>query len=134
MKINHNQQNITFKENVIIRFAERPRGDIRSVAKEFAVTEKKIDSADNVGVALFVNNLKILVLDKTVEISSSLREAFYKIINIGNRIKRHQEMYRENLDQARINALKDKQKQAQKEYDEIFQKIVSNAKTIDYKG
>lgn len=134
MKINNNQQNITFKENVIIRFAERPRGDIKTVAKEFAVTEKKIDSADNVGVAIFVNNLKILVLDKTVEISSSLREAFYKIINIGNRIKRHQEIYRENLDQARINALKDKQKQAQKEYDEIFQKIVSNAKTIDYKG
>ncbi len=132
MKINNTQQNITFKENIIIHFAERPRGDLRELAKKFAVAEKKIDSADNVGVALYVSDLKVLVLDKTVEISSLLRDAFYKVVDIGQQIKKRYATYKDNLDPVKIKPLKDKQNQARKEYDDILQKIVSSVETIEY--
>lgn len=88
MRLNNNQNNMTFQQNILVRFPTSmlqkiPRADkrnavLRKLAKEIAVSQGKIDSVDNVGLALFVDeaNLLVLVLDKTVETSKGLRIAF----------------------------------------------------------
>lgn len=87
MKINKNQQNINFQQNVLVRFPEKPQGNIREIAKRFAVEQGKIDSAQNTGLALFVDSLSILVLDKTVEISKKLKDYYYTFMHRCQRIK-----------------------------------------------
>lgn len=91
MKINNNQQNITFQQNILVRFPARMLKEIpdpavrnavlRNRAKKFAVAQGKIDSKNNVGLALFTDeaNLLVLVLDKTVKSSNVLKIAFDKL-------------------------------------------------------
>lgn len=91
MKINNNQQNITFQQNILVRFPVRMLKEIpdsavrnavlRKRAKNFAVAQGKIDSDDHVGLALFADeaNLLVLVLDKTVASSNVVKIAFDKL-------------------------------------------------------
>jgi hypothetical protein len=131
MRINNNQQNVSFEQNVVVHFVTRDLGD-RDVAKAFAVAQKKIDSTTNVGVAVFVTNNRILVTDKTVEISKRLRDAYYKFMDIGERINRRIKKYGENLDQNKIKPIREKQEQAIREYEELRDEIAKEAETIDY--
>lgn len=39
MRIDNNKQNITFKYNVVVHFPKKPQGNIRELARSFAINE-----------------------------------------------------------------------------------------------
>lgn len=86
MLINNQQQNITFKRNVIVKFPAGMQGSLRDLAKKFAVEANEIDSMENAGFAAFVDTCHVLVLDKTVESSNYLVKAFYRHFGVRSEI------------------------------------------------
>jgi len=136
MRIDNNQRNVAFEKNVVVHFVTNPKGDMREIAKEFAVTQGKIDSVDNVGLALYVDSTRILVLDKTVEISKSLKTAFYKVVKTGDEVRNYYKKHGNQVADAIIKGLKDTKRQLEQEYNMLRQQIANSTETdpISYIG
>lgn len=136
MKINNNnQQNLTFKKNTIVCFPRLVQNDLKPLAREFAVTDKKI-AKGQVGLTFLLSNLRVLVLDKTTEIAGKLFHAYRKLTRISQDIMdmKESKMF-DTFSQGEKDYFLKEEHDAQTEFNRIFNAIQhdkENTATIHY--
>lgn len=137
MQINNNQQNLTFKRNVIVQFPAGMKGSLRDLAKKFAVDANEINSMENVGLAALIDTCQVLVLDKTVEESRYVMKAFYRHFDARNEIaklKNSGEFNKLSIDEQDI--FEERRYWADLNYNNVLTYFAkpSKTKTIEYKA